>query len=182
MTSTNGGPGGAKIGEAKTPVAPSLNVLGQYVKDFSFENPNAPQSLMQLTKPPAINVQINVNAKPLSNTDFEVELVIEGKAENEGSLLFNVELVYAGIFRVLNVPQESIHPMVLIEFPRRGKLGLREMHDAAPCATRRGRGGTATRGCSLFAKSKLRLAAADELRTDPRQQPRVHERAVFGAA
>jgi len=113
MTSTNGGPGGAKI-----PVAPSLNVLGQYIKDFSFENPNAPQSLMQLTKPPAINIQINVNAKPLSNTDFEVELVIEGKAENEGALLFNVELIYAGIFRVQNVPQESIHPMVLIECPR----------------------------------------------------------------
>ena len=76
------------------------------------------QSLMQLTKPPAINVQINVNAKPLSNTDFEVELVIEGKAENEGKLLFNVELIYAGIFRVQNVPQENIHPMVLIECPR----------------------------------------------------------------
>ena len=113
MTSTNGGPG-----EAKIPVAPSLNVLGQYVKDFSFENPNAPRALMQLTKPPAINIQINVNAKPISDTDFEVELVIEGKAENEGALLFNVELTYAGIFRVQNVPQENIHPMVLIECPR----------------------------------------------------------------
>ncbi|HEY8268209.1 MAG TPA: protein-export chaperone SecB [Xanthobacteraceae bacterium] len=113
MSSTNGGPG-----EANVPAAPSLNVLGQYIKDFSFENPNAPQSLMQLTKPPAINIQINVNAKPLSNTDFEVELVIEGKAENEGALLFNVELTYAGIFRVQNVPQESVHPMVLIECPR----------------------------------------------------------------
>ena len=103
---------------AKIPAAPSLNVLGQYVKDFSFENPNAPRSLMQLSKPPQINVQINVNAKPLSDTDFEVELAIEGKAENEGTLLFNVELIYAGIFRVLNVPQETIHPMVLIECPR----------------------------------------------------------------
>lgn len=113
MTSTNGGPG-----EAKIPVAPSLNVLGQYIKDLSFENPNAPRALMQLTKPPAINIQINVNAKPISDTDFEVELVIEGKAENEGALLFNVELIYAGIFRVQNVPQENIHPLVLIECPR----------------------------------------------------------------
>ncbi len=113
MTSTNGGPG-----EAKTPLVPSLNVLGQYIKDFSFENPNAPQALMQLTKPPAVNIQINVNAKPLSNTDFEVELAIEGKAENEGTVLFNLELIYAGIFRVLNVPPESIHPTILIECPR----------------------------------------------------------------
>jgi preprotein translocase subunit SecB len=70
MTNGNG------PGQANAPTAPSLNVLGQYVKDFSFENPNAPRSLMQLSKPPAINIQINVNAKPMSETDFEVELKI----------------------------------------------------------------------------------------------------------
>jgi preprotein translocase subunit SecB len=110
MAGTNGGPGDAKT--------PSLNVLGQYVKDFSFENPNAPKSLMPPAQPPAINIQINVNAKPLSQTDFEVELVIEGKAEQDKSVLFRFELVYAGIFRVQNVPQENVHPLVLIECPR----------------------------------------------------------------
>ena len=54
----------------------------------------------------------------MSNTDFEVELVIEGKAENEGALLFNVELTYAGIFRVQNVSQENMGPLMLIECPR----------------------------------------------------------------
>jgi preprotein translocase subunit SecB len=110
MASTNGGPGDGK--------APSLNVLGQYVKDFSFENPNAPNSLRPPAQPPAINIQINVNAKPLSQTDFEVELVVEGKAEQDKSVLFGFELVYAGIFRVHNVPQENVHPLVLIECPR----------------------------------------------------------------
>ena len=110
MAATNGGPGDAK--------APSLNVLGQYVKDFSFENPNAPNSLRPPAQPPAINIQINVNAKPLSPTDFEVELVIEGKAEQDKSVLFGFELVYAGIFRVQNIPQENLQPVVLIECPR----------------------------------------------------------------
>jgi preprotein translocase subunit SecB len=96
----------------------SLNVLAQYIKDLSFENPNAPNFAMRPDQPPALNVQINVNAKPLSETDFEVELLIEGRAEHASTVLFAIELVYAGIFRVQNVPQESIHPLILIECPR----------------------------------------------------------------
>ena len=96
----------------------SLNVLAQYIKDLSFENPNAPNFSLQTDQPPALNVQINVNAKPLSNTDFEVELSIEGKAEHSNMVLFAIELIYAGVFRVQNVPQESVHPLVLIECPR----------------------------------------------------------------
>ncbi len=113
MTNGNGGPA-----QSKPPAAASLAVLGQYIKDFSFENPSAPRSLTQLTKPPQINLQINVNAKPLSDTDYEVELKVEGKADNEGTLLFHVDLVYGGVFRVQNVPTENIHPLVLIECPR----------------------------------------------------------------
>jgi len=96
----------------------SLNVLAQYVKDLSFENPSAPNFSLRPDQPPALNVQINVNAKPLSETDFEVELSIEGKAEHPNSVLFAIELVYAGVFRVQNVPQESMHALVLIECPR----------------------------------------------------------------
>ena len=59
---------------------PQLNVLAQYIKDFSFENPNAPRSLQPSGQQPQINIQINVNATPLSDTDFEVALKLEGKA------------------------------------------------------------------------------------------------------
>jgi preprotein translocase subunit SecB len=113
MTNGNGGPA-----QPKAPAGPSLNVLGQYVKDFSFENPGAPRSLAPVTKPPQINVQINVNAKPLSDTDFEVELKIEGKADNEGAVLFHIDILYGGVFRIQNVPSENIHPIVMIECPR----------------------------------------------------------------
>jgi preprotein translocase subunit SecB len=111
--SQNGSPTDAK--------APGLGILGQYVKDLSFENPNAPQSLMtQPEQPPAVDVQINVNAKPMSETDFEVELKVEVKAEDKkaGRKLFLLEVAYAGVFRITNVPKEAVQPLVLIECPR----------------------------------------------------------------
>jgi preprotein translocase subunit SecB len=97
---------------------PQLNVLTQYIKDLSFENPNAPQSLNPAQQQPAINIQINVNAKPMAENDYEVELKLEGKAETSGNVLFSFEVVYAGIFRILNVPQENIHAVMMIECPR----------------------------------------------------------------
>jgi preprotein translocase subunit SecB len=107
----NGGPQGAQ-GQ------PQLNVLAQYVKDLSFENPNAPNSLQQNPQQPTINIQINVNARPLAGADFEVELKIEGRAELPGTLLFAFDLLYAGVFRIVNVPQENMHPLLMIECPR----------------------------------------------------------------
>jgi preprotein translocase subunit SecB len=110
MTTTNGG-------QADLQAQPQLNVVAQYIKDFSFENPNAPQSL-SLAQQPQINIQINVNARPVSDTDVEVALKLEGKAESNNSLMFRFELEYAGIFRIKNVPQDSMNAVVLIECPR----------------------------------------------------------------
>jgi preprotein translocase subunit SecB len=113
VSSTNGGPG-----EGPAPnTAPQLMVLAQYTKDLSFENPNAPRSLGQNTQP-QINVTVNVSAKPLSETDVEVELKLEGKAETTGTVMFNIELVFAGVFRIQNVPQESVQAVMMIECPR----------------------------------------------------------------
>jgi len=109
MSTTNGGP-------AEAP-APQLSVLAQYVKDFSFENPNAPQSLMP-GQQPQIGIQINVDARPLADTDVEVSLRLEGKAEHEGNIMFAFELTFAGVFRIQNVPQDSLNAIVLIECPR----------------------------------------------------------------
>jgi preprotein translocase subunit SecB len=97
---------------------PQLNVLVQYVKDFSFENPNAPRTYAPQQAQPAINIQINVTANNASETDYEVILSIEGKAETGQTLMFSFELVYAGVFRIQNVPQDSLHPFVMIECPR----------------------------------------------------------------
>ncbi len=98
--------------------APSLNALAQYCKDFSFENPNAPRSLQQQTEGPQINLQVNVNARQLAETDFEVDLTLEGDAKVGAEVLFAFELTYSGVFRVQNVPQEQLHPIIMIECPR----------------------------------------------------------------
>jgi preprotein translocase subunit SecB len=98
--------------------APTLNVLAQYVKDLSFENPNAPQSLSGGAGNPAIQININVNARALSDAEYEVELILECSAKDGETVVFNIELTYCGIFRVLNVPPESLQPIILIECPR----------------------------------------------------------------
>jgi preprotein translocase subunit SecB len=113
---TNGGPA-PQTGTPQMPM-PQIGIITQYVKDFSFENPNAPRSLAPSTQQPAINVNIGVDAAPLTETDVEVTLRLEGKAESQGILLFSFELMYSGVFRIVNVAPDSLQPTVLIECPR----------------------------------------------------------------
>jgi preprotein translocase subunit SecB len=116
--SNDGSNGGGGLGPTPDGTAPSLSVLVQYSKDFSFENPNAPQSLMQQQQQPQIGIQINVNPRQLSATDYEVELKLEGKAEQGTNVLFAFDLNYAGVFRLMNIPQENLGPLLMIECPR----------------------------------------------------------------
>ncbi|GJE26150.1 protein-export chaperone SecB [Methylobacterium organophilum] len=99
-------------------LAPAINALAQYAKDLSFENPNAPRSLQPQEASPQINIQVNVNAQQIAEADFEVELTLEGNAKINNDVLFAFELKYAGIFRMRNIPQDQIHPAVMIECPR----------------------------------------------------------------
>jgi preprotein translocase subunit SecB len=110
MTNGNGAPQEA--------APPQLNVLAQYTKDLSFENPNAPSSLQPQQQQPAINIQINVQANNIAPNEYEVTLHIDGKAENGGKVLFSFDLAYGGVFRLTNVPQDQLHPLVMIECPR----------------------------------------------------------------
>ena len=97
--------------------APRFSVLAQYTKDFSFENPNAPRSLTP-QQGPNIALQVNVNARQIGPTDYEVSLQLEGGAGEGAAALFKFELQYAGVFRVENIPAEQIQPLVMIEGPR----------------------------------------------------------------
>lgn len=97
---------------------PSMRILGQYLKDLSFENPNAPNSLSPQQQQPDINIAVNVNAKNLGPSDYEVELHLDAKATVQGKVIFAAELMYAGAFRLENFPQNMLHPAILIECPR----------------------------------------------------------------
>jgi preprotein translocase subunit SecB len=98
--------------------SPSLNILAQYTKDLSFENPGAPRSLQARDKAPAININVNVNANPLSETDFDVVLTLNVDAKEDEKVVFAAELVYGGVFRVTGFPQEHMLPVLFIECPR----------------------------------------------------------------
>ncbi|MCZ8178674.1 MAG: protein-export chaperone SecB [Rhizobium sp.] len=98
--------------------SPSLNILAQYIKDFSFENPGAPRSLQARDKAPAININVNVNANPLSDTDFDVVLALNAEAKDGDKVVFVSELVYGGVFRISGFPQEHMLPVLFIECPR----------------------------------------------------------------
>ncbi len=98
--------------------SPSLNILAQYIKDLSFENPGAPRSLQSRDKAPAININVNVNANPLSDSDFDVVLALNAEAKEGEKVLFAAELIYGGVFRVTGFPQEHMLPVLFIECPR----------------------------------------------------------------
>jgi len=118
MADGNGNGNGAGD-EAAPGGGPMLNALAQYLKDFSFENPNAPRSLGPQEKQPNIGIQVNVKFKQLAPSDYEVSLTLDAKAGEEGqNLLFKLDLEYAGIFRLTNIPQEQVHPILMIECPR----------------------------------------------------------------
>ena len=114
-TKENAPSGTAKAGNG---AQPTLNVLAQYVKDLSFESPGAPNSLRGREQAPAISINVNVNANPLSDKEFDVNLTLSAKATFEKDVLFNVELVYGGVFRIEGFPQEHMLPVLFIECPR----------------------------------------------------------------
>ncbi|MCM2294405.1 protein-export chaperone SecB [Allorhizobium sp. BGMRC 0089] len=97
---------------------PSLNILAQYIKDLSFENPGAPLSLQARDRAPSINISVNVNANALSESDFDVVLSLNAEATDGDKTVFNVELVYGGVFRLAGFPQEHMLPLLFIECPR----------------------------------------------------------------
>lgn len=95
-----------------SPGIPNLQVAAQYIKDLSFENPGA---MANLTDRPQIELAVDLNAARLPEKDmFEVELKIRVDAKNEGRALFLLELAYAGIFRLTNVPDTGTQQMILL--------------------------------------------------------------------
>ena len=97
-----------------------LTVNAQYIKDLSFESPNTPEALSNSDDTPSINVNVNVYAKPLKGNVYEVSLSINGKAEKKDFKVFEIELIYAGVFTMPNIKlnDEEIKRKILIEAPQ----------------------------------------------------------------
>lgn len=94
-----------------------VGVIAQYVKDLSFENPNAP-AVYQWQGQPKTDVQFNIGAASVGQDLHEVTLKIEVSAKADQGTAFQLELLYAGLFVLANVPEEQMQPFLLAEAPR----------------------------------------------------------------
>jgi preprotein translocase subunit SecB len=111
-------PGGTNPPQQPQQAPSPLTLHGQYIKDLSFENPRAPQSLIE-QKQPQLTLNVNVATKQFEAKTFEVALTIEANATTpEKEPLFVLELVYAGTVTLGDVPQDAYGPLLLIETPR----------------------------------------------------------------
>jgi preprotein translocase subunit SecB len=110
--STNGG-------AAAQPSTPQLKILGQYIRDLSFENIAAQKGLHGDAQPD-IQVQVNLDAKKRGDNQYEVTqtLKVTAKGKDGGDMIFDLELEYTGVFHIDNVPDDQLHPFLLIECPR----------------------------------------------------------------
>lgn len=122
MSDTSGGSSGSPQGngsgtpQASQANAPAFQIIAQYVKDLSFENPGSPAT--QNSGRPAIEVGLDVQARPLGGDQYEVAIRVRVNAKTEQAPVFLVELLYGGLFVVKNMPVERLQPFLLIEGPR----------------------------------------------------------------
>ena len=96
---------------------PSFSVRAQYVKDLSFENPHAPQSLFSNSARPTIDVAVDLKAQKLQDDTYEVVMHMSVRASTDQNTIFLIELVYGGIFQISGIPAEHLERVLLVECP-----------------------------------------------------------------
>ena len=97
---------------------PGIRILAQYIRDLSFENPRAPDSLNLGGSPPQMDIGVEMNARGRPDGYFEVDLKLTAGAQREGAAVFHCELVYGGLFQITGVPEGDMEPVLMTECPR----------------------------------------------------------------
>ena len=97
---------------------PGIRILAQFIRDLSFENPRAPDSLRAGTTQPSIDMGVEMNARGRDDGYFEVDLKLSARATRDDGPVFHVELLYGGVFEIAGVPPEELEPVLLVECPR----------------------------------------------------------------
>jgi preprotein translocase subunit SecB len=105
-------------GNGEAASGPGIRVLAQFVRDFSFENPRAPESLRGGLEQPQIDMGVEMNARGRDDGLFEVDLKLSARAVRDNETVFHVELLYGGLFAIEGVASEDLEPVLLIECPR----------------------------------------------------------------
>jgi preprotein translocase subunit SecB len=98
--------------------APGIRILAQFIRDLSFENPRAPDSLRAGAPQPQIDLGVEMNARGREDGLFEVDIKLSARAIRDEVAVFVAELLYGGVFAVTGVSNEDLEPVLLIECPR----------------------------------------------------------------
>lgn len=96
-------------------------INAQYLKDLSFENPKAPNSLKNFNSKPDIKLDVDINSRPLKDHGddmYEVDLIIKGTTNVENETMFLIESTYSGIFTIKNANEEILKKILMIECPK----------------------------------------------------------------
>ena len=97
---------------------PNIRILAQFIRDLSFENPRAPDSLSMASSGPQMDVGVEMNARARPDGFFEVDLKLTASAQKDGTALFHCELLYGGLFQINGVAQEEMELVLMTECPR----------------------------------------------------------------
>jgi len=97
---------------------PQIGIETQYIKDLSFENLVGPGGPEIVSQSPEVSVEVTTSARALEDGKYEVALVIRGEAKTPATTVFIVELTYAGVLTISDVPDDAIGPILLIEGAR----------------------------------------------------------------
>ncbi|MDG1438781.1 MAG: protein-export chaperone SecB [Emcibacteraceae bacterium] len=96
-----------------------ISILGQYIKDLSFENPTPAQTIQKLaTEKPTMNINVNLNAQQIGEDIFEVDLKVTATAKSNEETAFVAELLYSGLFGIKGLPEDQLQPFLMVEAPR----------------------------------------------------------------
>lgn len=117
MSETDAGAPAPQNGQAPEPLG--IRILAQFIRDLSFENPRAPESLRAAGQvQPQIDLGVEMNARGRDDGLYEVDLKLSAKAERDDGALFVIELLYGGLFQISGVQPQDVEPVLLIECPR----------------------------------------------------------------
>ena len=97
---------------------PGIRILAQFIRDLSFENPRAPETLRGGAAQPQIELGVEMNARGREDGFFEVDLKLSATAKRDDGPVFVVELLYGGVFQITGVGGEDVEPVLLVECPR----------------------------------------------------------------
>jgi preprotein translocase subunit SecB len=109
---------GEAFGAQEAAMQPAIRILAQYIRDLSFENPRAPESLRAGTASPQIELAVELNAQSREGGVYEVELKLNAGARRDADPVFQLELIYAGLFQIVGVEADDLEQLLMIECPR----------------------------------------------------------------